>query len=475
VKNFGGIGTLMGKESPIEQAQYQQQLEKLNAAEEARRQKLMAQARAKGPDHPVPLQFLGEITKQIDQDSKDRNDGLISLREFDRRMKKHAIEIQTAYNADPAGLKRAKDQLAAARRQSAMGGTDYAAMFGGASAKELEADFAGNTALAGTIRGSQDPRVMEKLRQNYDYLRSRLQFSNDPADIQKLVEARANLFKTIEDGANQLLQFRLSDAHTPGARTQAYQQASRQIGQGLMRGPTDQLKKDLAERDRLRNAVDADRKNLNALGPLARFTGIRQKLRSDTQALARLERSVKKDGDEMADALLEKKIQQNKIRDDAYSSRQQGRQVELAYRQSTTTDKSTQDAMAIQSARAAVADAARTYGRGSDEWKQAMTTAEQRASHRHTGHPLGDVDSENALITARASGDPASAASARRSRWRSARWTPRVAPTRTDKNAINQARASLITAHSSRWPNFLRDQATRDLAGALQSARGAHR
>jgi hypothetical protein len=53
-------------------------------------------ARRKGKYHAIPLQFYGQITKEMAQEQKQRLAGVISEREFDKLLAKNALEIKTA-------------------------------------------------------------------------------------------------------------------------------------------------------------------------------------------------------------------------------------------------------------------------------------------------------------------------------------------------------------------------------------------
>jgi hypothetical protein len=175
-------------------------IEKHAAMQEAAlRKQFQAQHRAAGT--PLPQLTYGQLAKSIDQDAAARREGIISQREFDRRMANHAVEAKILYGPSKRDIEAARAALAAANR--AQGGRQsYAASLRGLSAQDLDSE---QTAVAGQY-ATNPARGIGHLRAVYQEYTRRYGSLNDAKSVSALLGARQNFFQALSDRANAELQ-----------------------------------------------------------------------------------------------------------------------------------------------------------------------------------------------------------------------------------------------------------------------------
>jgi TP901 family phage tail tape measure protein len=96
---------------------------------------------AQGPYHAIPLQFYGQITKEMAQEQKQRLAGVISEREFDKLLAKNALEIKTA-RGDQGARNRALAELNDLKRRNAAQ-THFGQRYDSLDPKDLQKELEG--------------------------------------------------------------------------------------------------------------------------------------------------------------------------------------------------------------------------------------------------------------------------------------------------------------------------------------------
>lgn len=181
------------------------------AQEAALIKQLQTQHRVAGT--PIPQLTYDALSKNIDQDAQERRAGLISQREFDRRMANHAVEAKILLNPTKAQIEAARAALAAASRSQG-GPGQYAEMLRGLSNKDLDTEQG-----AVGAQYAQDPaRGLGHLRAVYQEYVRRYRNKNDAASIQALSNARQSYFQALSDRANSELQLANSQTGDPLAQ-----------------------------------------------------------------------------------------------------------------------------------------------------------------------------------------------------------------------------------------------------------------
>lgn len=381
-------------------------------------------ARQKG--NAIPLQTGGELAKAAAQDARDREAGIISLAEFDRRRKLHAVELNHLYSrvvnlpndasseerkaaaaADKADRTRAKAALAAAG--SAGSPTDYRAAL-----RQMDtAGLSTESDRLGTQIKSQglSPGRARQLTETYNEAIRQLGGGTDAKTVAEVAKLQDQYYQTLLDGSEDTIKHGLESAHSETERRGLFsrQIASFRARRSTRRGAVSTVEKDLRTAIEQRDEADqtaATFPNVPSLRDRADAAGRRvAALKNKRKTLRReLSAAERKLGDIL-----------NQLRDEGYSDRESGRQIDLAYAQSKTTDPLQEQALAVKSAAAQARDALKTYGGGSRQRKQALTELNnaQKAQDEQVKQDGAErIRLLGELAAARAGGDPVRSAQA---------------------------------------------------------------
>jgi TP901 family phage tail tape measure protein len=363
-----------------------------------------------------PQLIYSDLIRDIDKDARARSDGIISQREFDKRMGRRAIEAKTLFEPSEQHLREVAIALAAAGRVGSRGG--YRAALRGLDEKGLTAEIEASTTNIQTF--GANARNMDRLRSGYDEAVRRWAGRAGPKSIASLAKAREAYFKGVEESVQTELQDALRNAPSEGARQDAYGAAAgtyrKAIAQSRQRVRQAQARLARAEREFASaqpGAVDGPipggrggDHNLQG-DPIARRSTVDQ----DRQRIQQLKASRTRLRSELAAA--ERRLQRDleELRDTAYDDRQAGRQINLALANARTGDPGRQAANAIKTARSQLADATRHYGTSSRQYRQALTEL-FNAQQQQAQSILANVEANNALMVARAGTDPINSARA---------------------------------------------------------------
>jgi hypothetical protein len=268
------------------------------------------QKRARQNGQPVPFMYSRELIQEIEGDAKDRNEGLISQREFDRRMENHAKEAASIVDGTRRRRQRVKAALAEANRsagdaagyQSSLRGLDDAGL-----QKEMQAS--GAAVQMGGLGGGN----LKRLQQQYKEAQRR--FNGDSAsDLTNLASARQTYYQTLIGEVNRELQAALLGARSEGERQAAFERA-RQRYRDAARGVQERIRrerKDATDTDRerrlARQASSPDLPRLqptpNQLGPTHPFAKDQED--EDRRQRAALQAVIDRTRNERARAELER-------------------------------------------------------------------------------------------------------------------------------------------------------------------------
>lgn len=465
IENFLGLKSLTDENylTPTETRKLAERIAK-NDQEEAARIKRIQQEHKRGGG-PVPLQFTEQITAGMRRDADLREKGVISLREFDRRMRDHVVEIQTSRTGDPRALQAARDELEKLNRQQARP-TDFHRRFGGAGVEELQSQMTATVGALGSYSERGSRFRIQELGAEYRQIAARLQLSQDPKDIATLQQARDQFYQALTQSNQDQLDSGLLFARSEGSRRAAFARARRGTDAGPRSART-QLTNDMRrlaetryrfgnERDAIR-ALGGDRgaelaeRGFDKAGDLgvpgaktaaSKIAKLRQRFKADRERIADLRQRVKKDRDDVAEAYERQREDLAKLTDQAYDDRQQGRGINRDLQLSRTQDKGAQAAINVEFAQRELRDARRTYGVHDRRYKQALT-AYNNARIQQSQSLLAATEANNSLLQARASGDPVTAAQAAVSAARNTLAALRRSG--ADPNDIKQALANVIS------------------------------
>lgn len=394
--------------------------------EESESIRRLNQTLARNAGKPIPLQTGAGLASQIDKDAKQRQAGVISQAEFDRRRKVHAIELQHLYShvvnlpgdasreqqkaaaeADIADQRRA--QLAASNAARIASPKDFAKSLVGKTREDLD-----TIATATATQVGPGGKGLRQATQIYQAQVDVLGGSADPKDIAALDAARNNYFSLLQSNADKEIKSGLRSAGSESARSSVFAQQVSQIhrlGSLRQRAFASTQKAVTSARDDRDQAASASTANPGdkKLGEEAertakRYLNLRLRLNKLKQDLKETE------------ARTREILQQ--IQDESYDDRSTGRDINAAYDKSLTRDPVAKGAVDVRRAAAQVQDATRTYGANSRKTKEAMTalneakTAQQdtvKQDANDTARLLGE------LAVARSGGDAVASAEAARS------------------------------------------------------------
>jgi hypothetical protein len=298
----------------------------------------------------------------------------------------------------------------------------------------------------------------------YEKIREKIGNQHDTASLQALLKARKSFYQGIEDTYNQELQTALQSATTEPQRQAAYQHAFRATNR-IVQVPRHQLAKDQAKRQGAIGDLTRDTAALaagqiqNALrgpeipgitpiadGPRPDIKKLKARVEADNKAIDNLDKATKRDRADIKSAKEQRKRDRLALRDSSYSDRETGRSIDLAYRQSKTQDPNKQAAEAVKSAQKQVDDAARTYGVGSRQWKQAMTGL-NNSKHNQSQTIVDSTNAENALMQANVALTGDSVAVARAAEAAAQNTLAALRASGADANKIKEALANVKQSH----------------------------
>lgn len=456
-------------------------------AEQQRREEIQREQGARGKARP---QLTADaLVRDIQSTQRDRRLGLISMAEFDRRMANYAIESKTLLDPTKRQLARTRATLSGALRSG--GGPSYDEALSSLSFDQLDAEAQAITAQATAL--GQGSRSIDRLTSVYRQQVARLQGKTDAKSINQLAQARNAYYDGINTIVQDDLQNDLAQAGGEGGRRDAFREA-----QGRLRGALNSAQTNSGAAElRLARAEEARRQARQALqeyspgtqtdpltgqptlGGLPAGGQRRAQLEQDLENAEKQVEDYTKERDDASKELVAARRRLRRLQDElkrqAYADRQQGRTIGLQLQLSGTADTGDQAAIQLRFAAQGVRDAQKTFGRKSREYRQALTELNQ-ARLQVAQSALADVEAENALLIARASGDPTDAANAgvqaARNTLQAMQQQNRERPGSVDSNAIKQQRAQVISAEIQRAEQQRQEQQQVDgLQAQIQAAR----
>jgi len=456
-------------------------------AEQENRERIQRERGAQGKARPQLT--AGQLVNDIQATHRDRRAGIISMAEFDRRMANYAIEAKTLLDPSKRQRNRVNATLSGALRQG--GGASYDDALADLNFDQLDEEAKAITATAAAF--GRSGQSISRLSSVYRQQVARLQGKADAKSINQLAEARNAYFDGINTIVQDDLQNDLAQAGGEGGRRDAFRQARGQLNDALNNAQTNSGAAEL----RLARAEEARRQAQQALGeyspgtqtdPLTGQTALGG-LPAGGERRAQLERDLENAQKQVQDYTVERDAAseeltaarrrlrrlQDELKRQAYSDRQEGRNVRLQLQLSGTADTGDQAATQLRFAAQGVRDAQKTFGRNSREYRQALTELNQ-ARTQVAQAALADVEAENALMIARASGDPTDAANAAvqaaRNTLQAMQRQNQQRPGSVDSNAIKQQRAQVITAEIQQAEQQRQEQQQVDsLQAQIQAAR----
>jgi TP901 family phage tail tape measure protein len=427
---------------------------------------------------PIPQLTYDQLTKQVDADSRARRAGLISQREFDRRMANHAIEAKTLLEPTAATLAIVAQTIAGARFASGSPQTFRQSLKG----LDIKALTDTGTMISGALEtfGATRDRL-GKLSAVYSEAVSRLGDKTDASSVNQLAQFRDAYYSEIEKVAQADLDTALGSATSEQQRRAAYTNAGnlyrrQTIGRaGRQRDAVgSRLALARSQRDDARDAYNQGPTiGLNPVSPLG-IQDFGGGLRADKSAIE-LRKAFEKRQAEVRRLAAAKKVADREfeaakrkyrelaqqLKDASYEDRATGRQIDLTLAQSTTRDQSVQASQAIRSAGRQLHDALVTYGRKDRRYKQALAAYNQ-AVQQGTDALLADIDADNALSLANAGNDPTAQLKVGVSN--AQRTLTALKSHNADSTQIKQAQATVISARNAYAQQLEQDAA--DLVAA---------
>lgn len=400
------------------------------------------QARQRRRHKPIPFRWYDDITRNVDQLIADRAAFEVGQGEFDKRLDKLAIEIQTG-RGTRAQRQRALQALAQSR--AIQGDRDAARE----AVNQLDAKqimpFMGLQATQLQQFGSgsdQGRRAQMLMEESYGRAVRRWGGSTDPARMQQIQEARQQFFEAVANSANTELQSALNAAGSEGDRQRAYAQADTSARQAVSYAERMQA----ADRRRLDHA--------KAIG--------------DKAGVARFARALARDNDEVAAAEKAYDEDQQTRTEAALQDRMQGREIYSQARQAGTADPVRQARDAYRTAQRNLQDA-RAHGNNRDI-QQALQQVRQ-ARQQLVKAELENLQSTDDLSAARGAQDPVSQARAAVTKARDTYRFMQAHRNQFSPAERRQALKDLIDADHA-LGNAIRQQANdlNDLAGQIAQA-----
>lgn len=384
-------------ESPAEKAAREREQAAASGEELRRIQAVQKRARRRGL--PVPQRFAGDIVHDINTVAGDAAAHRISQKEFEESMEQYRREAGMAYYPTKKQARALRAAIANANRVSG-NLRDYSKALQELDNKALTSEM-DRTAAELALYGGQSARGRRALRQaavQYNDAIRRYSGKGDAASIKALADAQTKYFQTIDSTVQSDIQAGLLFANSDAERQAVYSRARQTYVNQLTEVRTTRLH---------------------------RGGSFSTRAARDPASARRLRQA------------------EAELRDQAYQDRQEGRGTAQALQQSQTADPGRQAATAVRFAERQVRDASKTYGRNSRQYRQALTSLNQ-ARQQQAAAVLADVQADNALLLARATGDPVREADAALKAARNTLRTMRQNAAQFDPNQIKQAEADVI-------------------------------
>jgi TP901 family phage tail tape measure protein len=428
---FAGLGdTLTGKtfsgdyEAPQDRRERLEKEARNRLEEERVRRQLQEEARERGG--PVPLQAYEEVQRAAEKDARLRRQGLISQAEFDRRMEEHQVELLTVINPSADKLRQNQRALRALERQQASR-RDFVSRFGGAPADELEQQIALSQAKLSQVTGRSNRFRLAEYEAATRFLLQQLRQTNTPEALEKYYQALDAYFEFEESRAQAIFDSAMLHARSEDDRVRAFRDRERNLRR-LTRVPGRAVRGTLRERREARGQLESDREELRAVqnlqrdlresGPVGdlaaqglsgRARGLRERVRRDTRRLRRIARTLGNDTKEYAEALARRRDDLERLKQEEYADRVEGRGVEQRIALAGVDDPTERARIQMRFARRNMEDARRVFGGESRQFRQ------EYASYLEARAGLSDAAEDDArqllqlnlqIAQARAEGDP---------------------------------------------------------------------
>ncbi len=424
-----------------------------------------AQARAASRGEPRNELVASDLISDISGAARDRNEGLITLAEFDRQMLVYAQEAKGLLNPSGADAAAVKGTLARALSTRGAGGSQYADVVRGLDAKgvqsEMEAVIAQIEALGGTVAN------LGNLTQLYLQAVQLHGGKNDAESIKQLGAARKATFEAIEANAQAEVKAGLESATTEGGRRSVYSSAisglsaTRDRLRQRQATARERLNRAYAERQSLRQAqpsaspalasairdpIAGGAVTLGAI-PATNSRALSNRARKLAADIRKFKQNVRRFQNELNAANRELARIVGLMREEAYADRAEGRAINLAYDQSLTTDPVRRAALATLAAQREAKDATRTFGKGRRS-KQAQTALNEA---RIAESEAQQQASEEAASDAKQRADEAKAAAeeARANAIERVRLLGELAAARAGGDPVLSARAQISAARAA--------------------------
>ncbi len=424
-----------------------------------------AQNRAVSRGEPRSELVASDLITYIRQTARDRNEGLITMAEFDRRMALYASEAKGLLNPSKGDTSAVKSTMARALAGVGSSAGNYADVVAGLDAKGVEAEM--EAKIAEIEAGSQTVANLDNLAQLYARATALHGGKSDAESIKALAAARKATFDAIEANAQAEVKAGLESATTEGSRRGVYSRAISGLSatRNNLRDRRDQAQEALERAYRLR-AINRQRQGrpavitpltgtdplLGSATALATFPQTNSKaLSTRARRLAadirKFKQNVQRFQNELNAANRELARIAGMMKEEAYADREAGRAVDLAYKQSLTTDPVRRAALGTLAAQRQARDAKRTFGKGRRA-KEAQTAANEA---RIAENDARQQASEQAASDAKQRADEAKAAAeeARANAIERVRLLGELAAARAGGDPVLSAKASVSAAQSA--------------------------
>lgn len=191
-----------------ESAQVRRAREQAEAAalqqEQAQRQ--LAQKQHENAGTPIPQLTYDQLNKRVESDANARREGLISQREFDRRMANHAVEAKILLDPTKAQVAKAKQALSQAL--SAQGGNDQKGFAKSLRSLSDQAVDQQMQSVSTELTKDNSSRNVGRLRTVYNEYKKRYgrrASAGDPRALQALAGARDSYYNALTQQAQNEL------------------------------------------------------------------------------------------------------------------------------------------------------------------------------------------------------------------------------------------------------------------------------
>lgn len=359
------------------------------------------QEEARRADRPIPLLPEGTVLSKIQKIGRDLNAGIITQRKAKELVQKETIEAATTADGTEDGNRKIQNALA-----TALAGAKQKDRF--AQFRKLTAQ--GITDQAKTISeqidvfGASDRDIANL---GFLYRRAAITFgrTNSNSDLEALKEARDAYFNAIK-GVMDELNDNLSGFDVgEGDRRDIFRQQARTLKQQILvkarrnvsrnRRALEELKASRQENARAGDIAGPPTPDLKPGDPgydpfrdsftddARRGNAAREIRRKAKAKISDLKNQGKTFGDELKAARKVYNDATRELRQAAYDDRQTGRGINLALAQSKVpADPLQQSVLAVRFATREMRDAARTWGRHSRQFRQALTAYNNAAFQR---------------------------------------------------------------------------------------------